>query len=94
MDFNIRFSGDYDLFKWIIAKYKHELPYCGEIGIYTVDNHYSKNNSTWFWKERGVPTRAWNGLWKDLVIARLMGRIKEEEVRTLEQLEEEFNNLK
>jgi len=92
MDFNIRFSGDYQFFKWIIKKYKKELPYNGEIGIYTEDNFYSKNNSTWFWAERGVPTRAWNSLYKDLIMARLMGRIKEDQIRTLEELEEEFKN--
>ena len=93
MEFNTRFSGDYDLFKWILAKYEHELPYCGKIGIYTVENHYSLNNSTWFWGKNGVPVRAWNGLWKDIVMARLMGRIKEDQVKNFEQLREEFNKL-
>lgn len=94
MDFNTRFTGDYELFKWIIKKYKTELPYNGEIGIYTRDNFYSKNNSTHFWNKSGVPVRAWNGLHKDLVMAHLMGKIKEDNVRNFKQLKEEYLEFK
>jgi len=89
--FNIRFSGDYDLLKWIIKKYKNALPYNGEVLRFSASLPYCKSMCH-DWNHYGVPTRVWNSLHKDLVIARLMGKIKDEDVRTLEQLRQEFKN--
>ena len=89
MDFNLRFSGNYDLFKWILKKYENQLPYSGQVKIYSQANNYSEN-TTWKWRHIGLPPRAWNGLHKDLVIARLMGRIKDHEVMNLEELKKEY----
>jgi hypothetical protein len=40
-----------------------------------------------------VPNRVWNLIHKDLIMLRLLGGIKEDEIMTLEDLEEEFNFL-
>lgn len=89
--FNLRFSGSYDLLKWIVSKYKKELPYDGMVIKFMNDTFYTKDSS-YSWNKNGVPTRVWNVLNKDLVMATLLGRIKEEDAKTLEQLKEEFNN--
>ena len=90
IDLNIKFNGDYCLLKWIIKKYQGILPYNG-IMEFSYTNLYTKNTSH-FWNLNGVPTRVWNQLHKDFVIARLMGRIKDEEVMTFEEMETEFES--
>lgn len=85
---NTTFKGSYPLLKWIIKKYKDELPYCGEILQFASANSYSKNIS-YAWEHWGVPPRAWNGLHKDLVIFTLIGKIKEP--KTLDELKREFD---
>lgn len=89
MEFNIRFTGDYQLLKWIINKYKGRLPYNG-IMDFMNQNLYSAKNTAWFWEKGGVPQRVWNSIHKDLIMARLTGRIKDEEIRTLTELKNEF----
>jgi len=92
IEFNVRFTGSYELLKWVIKKYKNELPYCGSILNYGKKNHYSEKNLSFFWKRNGVPVRAWNQLHKDLVMARLIGRIKDKDVKSLEELGGEFGD--
>ena len=87
--FNIRFSGDYQLLKWIIKKYKKALPYNGEVLRFSASLPYCKSMCH-DWNNYGVPTRVWNSLHKDLVIARLLGKINDDEIKTLIDLKEEF----
>jgi len=91
--FNVRFSGSYNLLKWILLKYREELPYEGMVIKYMNDVLYT-NNSSYGWNKYGVPNRVWNILHKDLTMARLLGKIKDEEAKTLEQLKEEFKSIK
>lgn len=87
---NTCFKGSYALMKWIVKKYKRELPYCGEILQFGLKNSYSKNIS-YCWEHYGVPPRAWNSLHKDLVIAHLIGKIKEP--RSLRELKREHDEI-
>lgn len=84
------FGGCYDLFKYIVRKYKNELyeyngSYikCLEEYSYLAgrQNHMARN---------GVPSRIWALLHKDLLIAKLMNRINDNNYRTLHELKEEF----
>lgn len=84
------FSGSYDLLKWILKKYENELEYRGSIMRFTAYNHYTTSICSSKWKHEGIGYRVWAILEKDLIIARLMGKIKEEDVRSLNQLKSEF----
>lgn len=84
---NIRFAGDYEFLKWVLKKYKDQLPYEGEILKFANKTFYSKDIS-YSWRRFGVQVRAWNQLHKDLIIASLTGSI--EEPKTLEELHQEF----
>lgn len=86
-DLNVHFTGDYDFFKWILKKYKNQLPYQGEVLKFANQTFYSKDIS-YSWRKFGVQVRAWNQLHKDLIIASLIGSI--EEPKTLEELQQEF----
>lgn len=86
---NIRFTGDYEFLKWVLKKYKNQLPYEGEILKFANKTFYSKNIS-YSWSRLGVQVRAWNQLNKDLIIASLIGII--EEPKTLHELKEEFES--
>lgn len=88
-NFNVEFRGSYSLLKWIIAKYKKELPYNGLILNFIHQIHYTRNVCA-NWEAYGVPSRVWNSVHKDLIMANLMQRIKDEDVKDLEQLKEEF----
>lgn len=89
---NIEFSGEYNLLKWVLKKYEKALPYKGEILRFARQSGYSKNVSH-FWQHYGVQRRAWNVLHKDLVIARLLGKIKDEDVMNLWELKAEFEDM-
>lgn len=91
---NVSFRGDYSFLKWVIKKYKSELPYNGEVIQFTKSLPVIANSTGFNWIKYGVPSRTWNSLHKDLVIARLMGKIKDEDVRTLEELKKEYDSLK
>ena len=87
------FGGCYDLFKYIIKKYKTQLPEyrgsyirCLEEYAYLAgrQNHMARN---------GVPSRIWALLHKDLLIARLMNRFTDDDYMTLHELKEEFTEL-
>ena len=91
LQFNVKFTGEYELFKWIIKKYKQELPYCGEILEFARQNFYSKDLCH-SWKYNGIQTRTWNCLHKDLIMGFLTGKIKE--LKTLQELKEEFDRVR
>ena len=87
------FGGCYDLFKYIVKKYKNEL--CEYNGSYIKcleeysylagrQNHMARN---------GVPSRIWARRHKDLLIARLMNRFTDDDYMTLHELKEEFTEL-
>lgn len=84
------FSGSYGLLKWIIQKYKNELPYNGSIMQFATLNHYTQSICSSKWKHNGVGYRVWNGLEKDLIILTLMGKVKDRDARTLVQLKAEY----
>lgn len=86
-EINVTFQGDYDFLKWIINKYKNQLPYNGEILMFGRKIHYSKNISH-SWNRYGVNPRIWNFIHKDLLIAYLSGKINE--FKTLYELNEEY----
>lgn len=86
-------NSSYDLLKWVLKKFKKELPYNGGVVEFLKRSHYSTTNSSNYWKEFGVPNRIWLFLHKDLVIARSIGRIKKGDFESLEDLAEEFNNI-
>ena len=39
---NVKFSGNYYLLKWILKKYKDELPYAGQVKEFARENSYSQ----------------------------------------------------
>ena len=86
-----KFSGSYELLKYIIRKYGKYM-YCGQILQFALQNNYTIACST-NWKRNGVQMRVWNALHKDLVILRLSGKVTEDEVMSLEDLKEEFNRI-
>lgn len=86
---NHRFTGDYEFLKWILKKYKNQLPYDGEILKFANQTFYSKDIS-YSWRRFGVQVRAWNQLNKDLIIAGLTGQI--ENPKTLQELHQEFES--
>jgi len=89
--FNVRFSGEYRLLKWIVKKYKDELPYGGEIMRFAYALPYGKSIS-FDWETYGVPSRVWNSLHKDLTIAALMNKIDVANLRTLQELKKEYED--
>jgi hypothetical protein len=83
---NINFNGSYALLKYIVQKYEI---YNSEITKFITENNYGIS-ATSSWRKKGVPPRVWNLVHKDLIMLRCLGRMKEDEVMTLEQLEREF----
>lgn len=81
-----QFSGSYELLKYILAKYKEELPYKGKIKYFYIYNGYYRTASNFSFN--GVNNKVWISLNKDLTIANLQGKIKN--LLTLEQLKQEF----
>jgi hypothetical protein len=86
LEINIKFTGSYYLLKWILKKYKHELPYIGQVTEFAIKNNYSKR-VIHHWSYYGVGYRVWNCLHKDLFIIFLMGKIQYE---GLEQLKKDY----
>ena len=91
------FSGSYELLKWILRKYKDELPYNGSIMNFATLNHYTQSICSSKWKHNGVGYRVWGSLEKDLVIlekdlviATLMGKVADSDAKTLVQLKAEY----
>jgi hypothetical protein len=90
--FTSKFSGSYELFRYIIQTYKEELPYHGFIRNFVIENNYSEKIHA-DWKCRtGINTKVWNLLQKDLMIAALCGRIKDKPFK-LELIKLEFEKL-
>lgn len=90
LKFNVRFCGDLELLKWILHKYKTELPYNGSIYNFVAEINYEKtavNN----WKKFGVNNRVWGIVHKDITMAYLMGKIKD--IKSLPELKEEHGDI-
>ena len=94
IEFNIKFKGEYALLKWIIKRYSSVLPYESSVLTFAKSLPHNGISTGHDWNKYGVPPRVWNSLHKDLVIAHLMGRIKERDIKTLEELKIEFNASK
>jgi len=90
INLNIKFNRSYIFFKWILQKYKTQLPYNGEIKQFAITNNYCHKICDQ-WRNYGVGYRVWNLLHKDLIISFLMGKIDNLD---LYQLEREFLELK
>lgn len=89
-DLNTKFEGSYELLKYIISKYEI---YGSQITRFSTENNYSISSCKTWSKNNKVPIRVWNIIHKDLVMLRLLGKIKEDQVMTLEALENEFQSL-
>jgi hypothetical protein len=87
---NIEFRGSYKLLKYIVQKYNLSQ---GEITRFAVDNNYSIPACQIWNRNNKVPPRLWSVVHKDLIMLRLLGKIEENDVMTLEELREEFNFL-
>jgi hypothetical protein len=90
INLNIKFNRSYIFFKWILQKYKIQLPYNGEIRQFAITNNYCPKICDQ-WRNYGVGYRVWNLLHKDLIISFLMGKIDNLD---LYELEREFLELK
>lgn len=90
IDLNVHFNGSYKLFKWILKKYKKQLPYNGNVKDFAVSNNYCPQISD-HWRYYGVGHRVWNLLHKDLTILFLMNKI---EIANLNELKNMFEAWK
>jgi hypothetical protein len=90
INLNIKFNRSYIFFKWILQKYKTQLPYNGEIRQFAITNNYCPKICDQ-WRNYGVGYRVWNLLHKDLIISFLIGKIDNLD---LYELEREFLELK
>ena len=87
VDLNIKFNGDYYFFRWILKKYKNELPYNGQIKQFAIQNNYN-NGACDQWRDYGVGNRVWNLLHKDLTILYLTNKIQVANLFELQKLHE------
>jgi hypothetical protein len=90
IDLSTKFSGSYELLKFILGKYKI---YNGNltklVGSYNykIYKYESGSSSTMVvWSKYGIPLRVWNLLYKDLTILSIQGTIN---FHSLEQLRNE-----
>ena len=90
INLNIKFNGSYNLFKWILNKYRDQLPYNGEVKQFAINNNYCPNICDQ-WRNYGVGYRVWNLLHKDLTIAFLMNKI---EIANVFELQTQHENWK
>ena len=84
------FSGSYELYKYIVQKYTHELPYEGYVTKAVQGAGYAREHH---FDRLGVSLKLWIILSKDLYIAAQMGRIRSDDYKTLYELKEEFKEL-
>ena len=87
LNLNIKFNGGYYLLRWILKKYKNELPYNGQIKHFALQNNYSEK-SVDTWRMNGVGNRVWNILHKDLTILYLTNKIEVANLFELEKMHE------
>lgn len=87
LNLNIKFNGGYYLLRWILKKYKNELPYNGQIKYFALQNNYSEK-SVDAWRNCGVGNRVWNILHKDLTILYLTNKIEVANLFELEKMHE------
>lgn len=89
-ELNTKFNGSYELLKYILKKYTNELPYKGQVKIFTVSNGYCPMAGDQ-WRNYGVSPRVWNLLHKDLTILFLLNKIS---IVNLNDLQQEFKKQK
>jgi hypothetical protein len=89
-DLNTDFEGSYQLLKYIVEKYEI---YNSQVTKFVTENNYGISATSSWRKKDTVPNRVWNLVHKDLIMLRLTGKILEDEVLTLEDLQDEFNFL-
>jgi hypothetical protein len=87
VDLNIRFNGSYYFFRWILKRYKNDLPYNGQIKQFAIQNNYN-NGACDQWRDYGVGNRVWNLLHKDLTILYLTNKIQVANLFELQKLHE------
>ena len=86
-DLSIKFNGSYYLFRWILKKYKNDLPYNGQIKQFAIQNNYGAGVCDQ-WRNYGVGNRVWNLLHKDLTILYLTNKIQVANLFELQKLHE------
>ncbi len=87
VDLSIKFNGSYYLFRWILKKYKNDLPYNGQIKQFAIQNNYGAGVCDQ-WRNYGVGNRVWNLLHKDLTILYLTNKIRVANLFELQKLHE------
>jgi len=87
IDLSIKFNGSYYLFRWILKKYKNDLPYNGQIKQFAVQNNYGAGVCDQ-WRNYGVGNRVWNLLHKDLTILYLTNKIQVANLFELQKMHE------
>lgn len=83
------FSGNFDLLKCLLDKYKNVLGYKDIKEFAKLNGYKDFNTCSYRWMDFGVPQRVWYMLHKDLLISHLMGKLDAEEC-DLRKLKEEF----
>ena len=80
----------YKFLKWVIHKYKKELPY-SSLPMFVKSLGYSSYPR---WARHGVPRFVVTILEKDLLIAKLTNKIDINEKISIKELENKFKNIK
>lgn len=84
---HLNFKGNFDLLEYILSKYKFLA-----VSPYQLAKQYKYDVSNVHkWRYNKIPQRFWLLLQKDITIAFLMGKIKEN--ISLNDLKDEFENL-
>lgn len=89
--FEISFTGNLELLRWIIEKYENQLDYQGSVYKFANKIGYNDKSAIMNWKRFGIKSRIWYVLHQDITMAYLMGKIKDDELKTLSQLKEEYD---
>jgi len=91
-DLNTKFESDYNFLVFVLKKYKIADGCVKKFA----SNFYCLQDVrpifTWR-KKNKVPAKLWNFLHKELILARLTGKIKEDEIMSFEDLQKQFDYL-
>ena len=78
----------YEFLKWVLKRFKKALDHNGSVSRFSNSAGYSSHFPKW--RKFGVSKKVWKVLERDLVIAKLMGRIRHDEETELNKLKEIF----
>ena len=92
-DLNTNFKSTYQVLEYVLNKYNIAN---GDVRQFAGNNFYNLTDPrpvlTWK-KNNKVPNKLWNLLHKNLVLLRVSGKIKDSDIMSLEDLEQEFKFL-